>query len=291
MIEFRGSGLGSDGRHVRPKQESGPLRNRVFVKVLAVIPARFSSSRFPGKVLADDTGKPLVQHTYERARSARGVSDVLVATDDERVMRACEAFGGRCVMTSAEHASGTDRIAEAAAGEDADIIVNVQADEPEIEPDYIERVAGLLIEDAGADMATLVAPFEEAGDVLNPNIVKAVVDSRGRALYFSRSAIPYDRQRGGIGAPGGYLRHLGIYAYRGAFLGAFAAMPPGRLEQIEKLEQLRALENGCTIVTATVRHGWAGIDTPEQYAAFVRRYRQAHGMETVTRMDTERADV
>jgi len=253
------------------KQDESLHKGMPIVKVVVVIPARYGSSRMAGKVLAKETGKYLVQHTYERALSARGISHVLIATDDSRVEQACAEFGAPCVMTSAEHQSGTDRIAEAVKDLDADIVVNLQADEPEIDPAYIERVAGLLIEHPEADMGTLLAPFGQAQDVANPNIVKCVAAQNGRALYFSRSAIPYDRAAGGVGAVGAYRRHLGIYAYRRSFLMTFTSLGPSALEQQEKLEQLRALENGFAIWTATVDKAWDGVDTEEQYTAFVER--------------------
>jgi 3-deoxy-manno-octulosonate cytidylyltransferase (CMP-KDO synthetase) len=244
------------------------------VKSIIVIPARYGSSRFEGKVLAKATGKYLVQHTWERALSATRADRVLIAADDERVMAACREFGAECVMTRPDHQSGTDRIAEAVAGVEADVVVNLQADEPEIDPAYIDLTADLLANNPQADMATLLAPFESVEQIANPNIVKAVTGSDGRALYFSRSPIPYDRTHRGIGDVGAYRRHLGIYGYRKPFLEAFTKLPPGRLEQIEKLEQLRALENGYTIWTATVARAWDGVDTQEQYEAFVRRHRQ-----------------
>ena len=244
------------------------------MKIAVVIPARYGSSRLAGKVLANETGKYLVQHTYERALCAKSVEQVLIATDDERVLEACEIFGAACVMTSVEHKSGTDRIAEAVGGMDVDIIVNLQADEPDIDPAYIDRVADLLIANPDAQMATLLAPFENPGDIANPNIVKCITDSAGRAIYFSRSVIPYDRQAGGVGAVDCYRRHLGIYAYRKDFLMSYTAMEPSFLEQAEKLEQLRAIENGYTILTATVAKAWDGVDTEEQYQAFVKRIRQ-----------------
>ncbi len=238
---------------------------------IVVIPARYGSSRFAGKVLAKDTGKYLVQHTYERALCAASVDTVLVATDDERVLKACGEFGAACVMTSVEHQSGTDRIAEAVSDLDADIVVNLQADEPDIDPGYIDRVAGLLADRPDASMATLLAPFDNAADVANPNIVKCITDMNGRAIYFSRSPVPYDRTAGGVGAVEQYRRHLGIYAYRKDFLMTFTTLPPSVLEQTEKLEQLRAIENGYTILTATVEKAWDGVDTEEQYAAFIER--------------------
>lgn len=242
-----------------------------MVKIIVVIPARYGSSRFEGKVLANETGKFLVEHTYEKALCAKTVDQVYIATDDERVLKACQFFGAPCVMTRQDHQSGTDRIAEAIAGLDCDIVVNLQADEPEIDPAYIDQVAGLLAEHPEAHMATLLAPFEESDQIENPNVVKAVTDSAGRALYFSRSVIPYDRDSGGAGKTEIYKRHLGIYAYRKSFLIEFTRFQPAFLEQHEKLEQLRALENGFLIQTAMVSKAWDGIDTQEQYSEFISR--------------------
>ena len=242
------------------------------MKVLVVIPARYDSSRFAGKVLAKDTGKFLVQHTYEQALRAKTVDKVLIAADSEKVMQACQSFNANCVMTSAKHKCGTDRIAEAVAEMDADIIVNVQADEPEIDPSHIDYVAKLLLENDQADMATLVTGFESQEQVANPNVVKCITDCNGRAIYFSRSPIPYSRQNGGIGDVDSYLWHIGIYAYRRAFLGEITKKTQTPLEISESLEQLRAIEYGYTIMTGKVEHKCEGIDTSEQYAAFVKRY-------------------
>lgn len=243
------------------------------MKAVVVIPARYGSSRLEGKVLANQTGKYLVQHTYEQALKSSFAQQVLVATDDERVLRACREFGASCVMTRPDHPSGTDRIAEAVSGLDCEIVVNLQADEPQINPAYLERAARLLVEHPEAVMATLLAPFESAEQVSDPNIVKCVTDARGRAVYFSRSVIPYDRASGGVGSVEHYKRHLGLYAYRKSFLMKFTKLPPGVLEQIEKLEQLRAIENGYTIWTTMVEKAWDGIDTAAQYEEFVRRVR------------------
>jgi len=240
------------------------------VEVLAVIPARYESSRFEGKVVAKDTGKFLVQHTYERVLCAKSVEKALIATDSKLVMGACASFGADCVMTSAAHKSGTDRIAEAVRDIDCKIVVNLQADEPEIEAANIDYLVRLL-QDSDADMATLVADFTDKKQIHDPNVVKAIVDKNGRAIYFSRSPIPYDRGAGGVGNTGGYLRHLGIYAYRKDFLLKFTSLPQGKLEKCEKLEQLRAIEYGFSIMTGKVEHAWEGIDTAEQYAEFVRR--------------------
>jgi len=241
------------------------------VKVLVVIPARYGSTRFPAQVVAADTGKFLVQHTYERALCAKSVSDVLVATDDDRVMNACKSFSGQCVMTSVDHQSGTDRIAEAVANIDVDIIVNLQADEPEIDPSNIDYLIDLLDSDKEASMATLVAGFDNPDQIADPNVVKAITDTAGRAIYFSRSPIPYDRDNGGIGNTEQYLRHLGIYAYRKDFLMQITKQPQTPLELTEKLEQLRVIENGYSIITGKVKQAWTGIDTPDQYADFVNR--------------------
>lgn len=244
------------------------------MKIVVCIPARYDSTRFPGKVLAQDTGKYLIQHTYERACKAGLPQRVIVAADDERVVRATESFGAPCVLTRADHQSGTDRIAEAVADLDADIVVNVQGDEPEIDPDHIDLLAKLLVENLDVPMATLATPLQQAEQVADPNVVKAVVDRRGRAIYFSRSPIPYDRDKGGIGPAANYLRHIGIYAYRRDFLLQLATLPQTPLEKTEKLEQLRVLENGHPILVGTVEHTAEGIDTPQQYAAFVQRYRK-----------------
>jgi 3-deoxy-manno-octulosonate cytidylyltransferase (CMP-KDO synthetase) len=198
------------------------------------------------------------------------VEKALIATDSELVMRACEDFGADCVMTSASHQSGTDRIAEAVRDIDAEIIVNLQADEPEIDPANIDELVELLSR-SSAEMATLVADFENQQQIADPNVVKAIVDKDGRAIYFSRSVIPYDRGADGVGDTGRYLRHLGIYAYRKDFLFKFTSLEQGELEKCEKLEQLRAIEHGYSIITGKVNHAWEGIDTAEQYAEFVRR--------------------
>ncbi len=260
------------------------------MKVLACIPARFSSTRFAGKVLAKDTGKFLIQHTYEQVLCAKTIEKVIIATDSDLVMQACKSFGAPCVMTSDKHQSGTDRIAEAVrkladSGQqiadrkdkkpytlDAnDIIINLQADEPEIDPANIDYLANLLIKNRDFPMATLAAEFKSKEEIDNPNIVKVITDNSGRAIYFSRSVIPYDREKGGAGEVKQYLRHIGIYAYRKDFLLKITALPQTRLEKIEKLEQLRAIENGFPILVGKVKHTCDGIDTPEQYAEFVKR--------------------
>jgi 3-deoxy-manno-octulosonate cytidylyltransferase (CMP-KDO synthetase) len=248
------------------------------VSVAAIIPARYASTRFPGKPLANQTGKPLIQHVYEVVRAAHRVDRVLVATDDSRIAEAVRAFGGEAMMTREDHVSGTDRVAEVVAGLDARLIVNVQGDEPEMDPGSIDTLVDLMDSRPDADMGSLACRFKRAEDVLNPACVKVVLDQRGNALYFSRSLIPYPRDaRGQVAEPGGWLLHLGIYAYRREFLLELTRTPPADIERTEQLEQLRALYAGARIAMAVVAHESTGIDTPEQYAAFVERYRARSG--------------
>ncbi len=243
------------------------------MKILAVIPARYESTRFPGKVLAKQTGKYLIQHIWEQVRKVSLLEDIIIATDSPLVQKACGEFGAKCAMTSPAHQSGTDRIAEAVANLDVDVVINVQGDEPEIEPANIELLAKLMIDNPKTKMATLISKFESKEQVENPNIVKAVIDKSRNAMYFSRSVIPYCRKNPPVGDFNDYYRHLGIYAYTKDFLLTITKLPMGRLEQIEQLEQLRVLENGFQILTGLVSHIAAGIDTPEQYQDFVNRYR------------------
>jgi 3-deoxy-manno-octulosonate cytidylyltransferase (CMP-KDO synthetase) len=242
----------------------------------AIIPARYGSTRFPGKPLAADTGKFLIQHVYERVGEARRLQRRIIATDDTRIADAVRSFGGEAVLTRPDHPSGTDRIAEvvrllgSAAG---DIIINVQGDEPEIEPDYLDRLVARLEGDPGCGMATLATGFPDGVDPASPDRVKVVMDLCGRALYFSRALIPYvrDRDEQAIGADGCRL-HLGVYAYRRGFLLEFAGWEPTILERVEKLEQLRALEHGAAIAIEVVERAFAGVDTAADYAAFVSRW-------------------
>jgi 3-deoxy-manno-octulosonate cytidylyltransferase (CMP-KDO synthetase) len=238
------------------------------MRTVAVIPARYASTRFPGKPLADRTGKYLIQHVVENTLRVRGLEAVVTATDDERIAAAVRSFGGRVALTRDDHPSGTDRVAEVAAGLDADVIVNVQGDEPDLPPEYVERLIARMASDRGADMATLAAPFPSDESPDDPARVKVVLGLTGRALYFSRSRIPTVRD--GVPAPGTYLLHLGIYAYRRDFLLRLATLPPTPLERAEKLEQLRVLEHGHSIAVEIVDRPTRGIDTPEQYEAFVR---------------------
>jgi len=258
-------------------------------KIIVCIPARYGSTRFPAKVLAKDTGKFLIQHVYEQACMAKLPDRVIIAADDKRIAQAAESFGAECIMTDPDCPSGTDRIAEAVGGLDFDIVVNLQGDEPEIDPANIDTVARLLVDNPKYQMATLAADFETKEQVSDPNIVKVVtshepalrspkdeggprVTGHSVALYFSRSVIPYDREKAGIGSVKNYLRHLGIYAYRKEFLLKITKLPQTPLEKLEKLEQLRAVENGFDILVAKVKHTCAGIDTPVQYAEFIKRY-------------------
>jgi 3-deoxy-manno-octulosonate cytidylyltransferase (CMP-KDO synthetase) len=246
-----------------------------LAEATVVIPARYGSTRFPAKILAAETGKPLVQHVVDQVRRCRLVREVIVATDDERIVAALRPFGTRCAMTSPAHQSGTDRIAEVAAGLDDEVVVNVQGDEPEIEPEIVDRLIERLAETT-EDMATAATPFPQGADPADPNLVKVVTALDGRAIYFSRSVIPHRRDKAGPDvwaspAAAAYYLHLGIYAYRRAFLLEFASWQPTPLELTEKLEQLRALEHGRSIGVLMVKRASHGIDTPEQYVDFVRR--------------------
>lgn len=227
------------------------------MKVTGIIPARYNSTRFAGKPLVDIAGKPMIQHVYERAVQAAVLDDVLVATDDERIYTRVEEFGGKAVMTSPDHATGTDRLAEAAAGLDSDLIVNIQGDEPLLAPESIEQAVLPLLKDTSVVMGTLKCRIDDTREISDPNVVKVVTDQNGYALYFSRSPIPYPRE----GEPV-YYKHIGLYVYRKDFLLRFASLPPTPLEQLEKLEQLRALENGYRIKVVETDHPAIGVDTP-----------------------------
>lgn len=238
-----------------------------------VIPARFASTRLPGKPLLNATGKFLVQHVYERAVEA-AVGPVFVATDDPRIFDAVQSFGGRAVMTRADHPSGTDRIAEVASGLDADIIVNLQGDEPQFDPAGVQLLLKMLADDPGAGMSTLATPVKSLADFHSPNVVKAVRADTGRALYFSRSPIPFVRDAEPVIPSDQFLHHLGVYAYRRDVLLKLAATPPHPLEVSEKLEQLRALACGIHIQIGVIPTAHRGVDTPEDYAAFVAGMRE-----------------
>ena len=227
---------------------------------VAVIPARYASTRFPGKPLAKLHGRSLIEHVWLRTSRSSLVHKVLVATDDERIRDEVLRFGGECIMTSKDHLSGSDRLGEVASFIDADVIVNVQGDEPMIDPMVIDSVIKPFLTDDPPDIATAAVPITDPGDYENPDVVKVVVDSRGCALYFSRSSIPHGWSTG----TGKALRHLGIYAYNRDSLILFVSLPEGSLEKSEKLEQLRALENGMRIAVVPFE-GFCGIgvDRPE----------------------------
>ena len=242
------------------------------MKSVCIIPARYGSTRFPAKILARETGKFLVQHVYEQASKAKCFSQVIVATDDDRIVAAVRSFGGEVRLTRADHPTGTDRIAEVAATLAAPVVVNLQGDEPRVPPALLEQLVALLGRESDAVCATLAARCKTLDEVLSPNVVKVVCDSRGRALYFSRSAIPFDRAAHLAGQPllaANHLKHIGLYAYRRDFLLAFPKLPQTPLEKLESLEQLRTLESGRAIAVAEVEFDSRGIDTSEDYAAFV----------------------
>lgn len=250
-----------------------------------IIPARLASTRLARKLLLRETGKTVLQHTYEAACRAKLPAGVLVATDAEEIVREAGEFGGRAVMTSINCASGTDRVAEAAAGlpSDIDILVNVQGDEPEIDPAAIDLVVELLQRNPAWSMATLGTPIRRRELLDDPACVKVVFDDHGRAMYFSRSPIPHAREwRDELltTEPPHFFQHLGLYAYRREFLRMLAQIPPSRVEQIEKLEQLRVLANGYSIGVGVVASAPRGIDTPTDYAAFVERWKQVDTADT-----------
>ncbi len=258
------------------------------MNAVAVIPARYASTRFPGKLLAKDTGRFLIQHVVERVRQARRIERVIVATDDDRIAQAVTSFGGDVQMTRSDHPSGTDRVREVTDALDlADdaVVLNVQGDEPEISPASLDRLVDRMFDPKNeSQIGTIAARFDDngpregSGSPLDPNCVKVVVDEAGRAMYFSRSPIPYPRDtNGAIDRPSHWLLHLGIYAFRVSALRRITGdhVAPGVLERAESLEQLRWLEHGLSIAVVVVDELSIGIDTPADYAAFVKRTREA----------------
>lgn len=240
------------------------------MNITAIIPARYGSTRFPGKALADLGGKPMIQHVYERTARASHLSQVIVATDDQRIAEAVIRFGGVVAMTAATHETGTDRLAEVARGLDADLIVNVQGDEPLIEPAMIDQAVAPFLSDRELQMGTLKCRITCLHDFLSPNVVKVVTDQTGNALYFSRSPLPFFRDKwqdlkDEAFASGRMLcyKHVGLYVYQRDFLIQYAALAPTPLEVAEKLEQLRALENGVRIKVVETEFESLGVDTPE----------------------------
>lgn len=246
------------------------------MKAIGVIPARWGSTRFPGKILTPVCGAPLICWVVQQARKAKSLSDVLVATDDERIRRTVERLGAEAVMTPSDLPSGTDRVAAAIEGRDADVVINVQGDEPLIDPGLIDRLVDVLAE-PGWDMSTAATPIEEPAMLSNPGVVKVVWDQRGGALYFSRSLIPCVRDPGPPPAEPLHWRHLGIYGYRRDFLARLVRTPPCALEQAEKLEQLRALYLGARLAVIRTREKGIGVDTPGD-VAYVENVIRASGV-------------
>jgi len=233
------------------------------MNVVAIIPARYASTRFPGKPLVDIAGKPMIQRVYERTLQASSVGRVIIATDDARIFDAVTAFGGEAQMTRDDHPSGTDRLAEVASRIDADLVVNVQGDEPLIDPEMIDAAVAPLLADASIVMGTLSTALTDPAEYRSPNVVKVVTDRAGFALYFSRAAIPCGRDLPAGDIPPQTAKHVGLYVYRRDFLIAYPTLPETPLEQLEKLEQLRALEHGHRIRVVATDRVSIGVDVPE----------------------------
>jgi len=250
--------------------------------IIAVIPARYGSTRFPGKALADIKGKPMIQWVYERTTRSTLVNRVIVATDDKRILSAVKSFGGEAMMTSAHHATGTDRIAEVAKSLDCDIVVNVQGDEPLIRPEMIDEALLPLVQDASIPMGTLCRKIEDRQEAFDPNVVKVVFDKNNFALYFSRAPIPWDRDAWAgksswneLSLESPLYKHIGLYVYRRDFLLDYAAMPRTALEDAEKLEQLRALETGHKIKTVITQYESFGVDIPDDLGKILKRLEES----------------
>lgn len=234
-------------------------------KAIVVIPARYGSTRLPAKAIAEIEGKPLVQHVYDRARLSKLASDCLIATDDERIKQACEQYGSKVMMTSVDHKSGTDRMAEVAEKTDADVYINVQGDEPLVDPDAVDLLIKTMFDDPSIKMGTLKRPIDKYENFVTPNNARVVCDADDFALYFSRAAIPFltreQFEEAGDARP--VYKHIGIYSFRRKFLLEFASMPPSTLEKTERLEQLRALEAGVKIKALTTDYESISVETPE----------------------------
>ena len=244
---------------------------------IAVIPARYAATRLQGKPLVSLAGKSMIERVWERTRRATKISRVIIATDDERILKAAAAFGGEAAMTRAEHRSGTERVAEVAAGmarESAEIFVNVQGDEPLIEPDAIDASVEAIESDESVQISTLMVPIAKPADIMDPNIVKVVLDFDGDALYFSRAPIPWVRDRNSP-VHVQHMKHLGLYAFRSAALLEFPTLPLGDLERVEQLEQLRWMENGYKIRVAETTHDSVSVDVPEDVARVEQLLREA----------------
>ena len=253
------------------------VRSNVPSKVLGVIPARFASSRFPGKALASLAGKTILQHVFERASQSRYLSKVIIATDDERIRSAAAAFGAPVRMTRADHLSGTDRVAEVASSEECSLVVNIQGDEPLIDPAAIDAATLSLLDDQTVPMGTLMKKIEREEEILSPHVVKVVLSREGNAIYFSRSPIPYTRDAQSLADAGtAYYKHIGLYVYRRDFLLSYSSLPVGPLELAERLEQLRALENGYPIRVVETEYESLGVDTPEDLAKVAALFAHTH---------------
>ncbi len=233
--------------------------------VVVVIPARYGSTRLPGKPLVSLAGKPMLQHVYERAKLAQLAGRVIVATDDERIVKAVETFGGEARMTRPDHRTGTERVAEVAAHVEGDVFVNVQGDEPLLDPVAVDTAIGALLEEPGATIATVATPVKAPADIMDPNVVKVILDFDGNALYFSRAPIPWVRDTANK-THARHLKHLGLYVFQREALLEYPTLPQGELERIEQLEQLRWLENGWKIRITEVAHDAVSVDVPEDVA-------------------------
>jgi 3-deoxy-manno-octulosonate cytidylyltransferase (CMP-KDO synthetase) len=233
--------------------------------VWAVIPSRYAAVRLPGKPLVSIAGKPMIQHVWERVSRATKLAKVVVATDDERIRAAVKAFGGEAIMTRSDHRSGTDRVAEVAVAAHADIFINVQGDEPLVAPEAVDALVEAIAEDETVQLATLAVPLQNPKDIMDPNIVKVVLDFNGDALYFSRAPIPWVRDTASS-VHARHLKHLGLYAYRREALLDYRTLPPGDLERVEQLEQLRWMENGYKMRVAETEHDAVSVDVPEDVA-------------------------
>jgi 3-deoxy-manno-octulosonate cytidylyltransferase (CMP-KDO synthetase) len=231
-------------------------------KVVVVIPARYAATRLPGKPLVSLAGKPMIQRVFERAKLAKTPSRVIVATDDPRILQAVEAFGGEARLTRPDHRTGTERVAEVAAHVDGDVFVNVQGDEPLLDPVSVDAAVTALLEDPPATVATVATPIKTPSDIMDPNVVKTVLDFDGYALYFSRAPIPWVRDTASHHVVR-HLKHLGLYVFQREALLDYPTLPQGELERIEQLEQLRWMENGVKIRVAEVEHDAVSVDVPE----------------------------
>ena len=244
---------------------NGEGKELSLAKVVVVIPARYGSTRLPGKPLVLLAGKPMIQRVYERAKLADRVNRVVVATDDERIVKVVQGFGGEARMTRAEHRTGTERVAEVAAREEGDVFVNVQGDEPLLDPKAIDVAVNALLEEPQASISTVATPIKTPGDIMDPNVVKTVLDFDGNAIYFSRAPIPWVRDTASKMVVR-HLKHLGLYVFQREALLEYATLPVGELERIEQLEQLRWMENGWKIRVAEVEHDAVSVDVPADVA-------------------------